>query len=633
MSNGILGVATSALQAAQLGLTTTSQNIANANTPGYSREVLVQAAGPAQLSGSGYIGSGVDVTSVQRVYDSFLGTQVQQAQAQSSELDTWNTQIQQINSMLSDSSAGLAPALSDFYSSVSTVANDPTSIPSRQTMVSSGQALTDRFQSLAGQLEDMANGVNTQITATVNSINGYSTQIAQLNQQIAAAQSQSQGNPANDLLDQRDQDVLALNKLVQTNVVKQSDGSYNLFIGNGQPLVIGTNASKLAAVQSPTNAANLEVAYSTSNGNTVLPESSLSGGSLGGLLKFRAQSLEPAQNGLGQVALGVATAVNNQAQMGQDLNGNLGGPMFSVPQPTVQPASTNTGDAQVSATISNVNAVTTSDYRVAVTNGNWTITRQSDGQTWTGLPQTIDGVDFGLTGSGSGKEGDSYLVQPTNAVAAGISLVSTDPTKIPAASPIRASAAGSNTGSATIGTPTVDAGLPLDPNLQQPVTITFTSPTDYAVTGTAIPAGTVGTYTSGGNISYNGWTVQVSGTPAAGDAFTVGPNTAGSGDNTNALALAKLSSANVLNNGTASATGAYSQLVSAVGAKTNELGVTSTSQDQLLAQATQAQQSSSGVNLDEEAAQLLNYQQAYQAAARVIQISSQLFTSLLSIGN
>ncbi len=634
MATSILSIGQSALAAAQAGLSTTSHNIANASTPGYSRQVVIQGAALPQNFGTGFMGQGTQVTAVQRIYNDYLGVQMQSAQASKSGLDTYYTQIKQLDNMLADSTAGLSPALQDFFSGIQGMASNPSNVPARQTALSSADTLVGRFQSLAGQLNEISQGVNSQIQSSVSAINSYAQQIAQLNDTIGKAQRAS-GQPPNDLLDQRDQLVLDLNKEIKTTVVKQGDGSYNVFIGNGQPLVVGSTTSKLTSVASPTDPSRIEVAYQSSNGSTTtLGESSLAGGALGGLVEFRSKSLEPAQNELGRIAIGLASTLNAQNRLGQDLNGNLGGDLFTLASPVATANSGNSGSATVTASISDAGALTTSDYRLQYDGSNYTLTRLSDNTATTfapaALPQTVDGVTINV--STTPAAGDSFLIRPTVNGASGIGLAVTDPALLAAAAPIRAAAATGNTGTATIGAGSVNTPPPPNANLQQPVTITFTSPTTYNVTGTGTGNPTGLTYTPGATISYNGWSTTISGTPAAGDSFTVASNASGVGDGRNALLMGALQTSNTLGNGTISYQGAYSQFVSEVGNKTRELEVTSTAAGNLLSQATQSVQNESGVNLDEEAANLLRYQQAYQAAGKVMQIASQLFDVLLSIG-
>ena len=651
MATNILGVGQSALAAAMAGITTTGHNIANANTPGYSRQQVIQATAGGQNLGYGFVGTGTEVADVRRVFDQFLNTQVLSAQTTSSQLDTYSTQIGRINNLLADSTSGLSPALQDFFAGVQDLASNPSSTASRQSALSAAQTLAGRFQSMDGQFNEMRQGVNSAITASIGTINSYAQQIAKLNDAIVTAQSGSDAHPANDLLDQRDQLVNELSKQVKVTVVKQ-DASYSVFIGNGQPMVVGNQAFTLTPMAAPTDLGRIEVGYVANGKTTMLAENGLPGGTLGGLMDYRTNTLDAAQNSLGRVATGLAATFNAQHELGQDQNGALGDRFFNVASPLVNPSTANAGTANVTASISDAGALTTSDYRLQVLTapvagppavaGAYRVTRLSDGTKFdTALPQTIDGVDFNIS-AGTQVAGDEFLVKPTVNGASGIGVAITDVAKIAAAAPIRTSApaptvppappAPVNTGTGKISAGTVNTPPPPNANLQQPVTITFTSATTFDVTGTGILAGTGIAYTPGASISYNGWTAQITGAPASGDTFAVGPNTGGVGDNRNALLLASLQTANTLANGTASYQSAYGQLVNTIGNKAHELDVTSSAESALLSQAVQAQQSESGVNLDEEATNLLRYQQAYQAAGKVMQTASTLFNVLLTLG-
>lgn len=639
MATSILSIGQSALTAAQVGLSTTGHNIANASTPGYNRQVVVQSAAQAQNFGFGFMGQGTEISTIKRIYNDYLGVQVQSAQTVKSGLDSYFAQIKQIDNMLADPAAGLSPALQDFFSGIQELSSNPAAIPSRQAALSSAEALAARFQSMAGRLNEMEQGVNTQILSSVSVINTFAQQIAQLNDTIGRAQ-RATGQPPNDLLDQRDQLVLDLSKEIKATVVKQSDGGYNVFIGNGQPLVVGVTTTALTNVASPTNPQKIEVAYRTSGGQLVIVgESGLAGGKLGGLIEFRSKTLEPAQNALGRVAIGLASTFNAQHQLGVDLNGAAGAAFFAVGSPVVRASANNdmTDPAVISASISDADALTTSDYRLQTSDGtNFTLTRLSDNtlvDTFnnTDFPRTVEGVTLNLA-SGTAVAGDSFLIRPTVDGASGFSVAITDPASLAAAAPIRAGAANANTGSGAISAGSVNAPPPPNANLQQPVTITFTSATTFDVTGTGTGNPTGLTYVPGATISYNGWSATINGNPASGDSFTVGPNTGGVGDNRNALLLGALQTANSMNGGTATFQGAYSQMVSQVGNKARELEVTSSATGRLLSETTLALQNESGVNLDEEATNLLRYQQAYQAAAKVMQIASEMFDMLVSLG-
>jgi len=578
----------------------------------------------------------VDVVGVQRIYDQFLTTQVRQEQSQASYLSTYLTSMKQIDNLVADPAAGVSPAVQSFFDAMNGLANSPESVPARQTVLSAAQFAVNRFQAIDQRLTDISNSLTGQIAGSVQTVNTYATQIATLNGNIKRAIAIGQGQQPNDLLDQRDQLVNLLNKEMKVSVQQQSDGAMNVFIGNGQALVIDEQAMALQVVQSPSDPSKVDVAY-LNNGKTItLQQSSLQGGSLGAYLAFRDQSLEPARNALGRVALGLADSLNKQNQLGQDLNGAMGGNLFNAAAPRVDKGALNTGTASVSASIANVSALTTSDYQLKFDGTNYSMTRLSDNAvTQLGaslLPApTVDGFTVNL-GAGALAAGDSFLIRPTANAARDLALLASDPAKLATAAPIRTSAALTNIGTAKISAGTVNAPPPVNANLQSPLSITFNSPTTYTVTG-AVPA-LVGNqpYVSGQAISINGWTAQISGTPVAGDAFNVSSNTNATGDNRNALLMAGLQNLNTLANGTTSFQGAYSQLVGSIGAKTSELTVTSLAQDAMVTQTVAMQQGVSGVNLDEEAANLLRYQKAYQASAKAMQIANTMFDALLSIG-
>lgn len=633
----IASIGISGLNAAQLGLITTEQNISNASTPGYSRQQIVQSANAGQATGSGFLGTGVSVSTVQRVYSDFIQSQLLQQQAQSNQLSNYYTQIQQINNVIADPTAGLSPALQNFFSAVNGVANSPSSQAARQTMISNGQALTNTFQSINQLLTNMNTSVNQQMQSSISNINSYAQQIANLNQSIAVASANGNGQPPNDLMDQRDQLVSQLSQEVQVTVAKQTDGSYNVYIGNGQSLVVGDQAFSLTTLPSQSTPGQLDVAYQTGNTTVRLPTNAIQGGNLGGLIAFRDQTLIPTQNTLGQIAIGLGTTVNAQQSLGQDLNGALGTAFFNVPSPVVTANSQNTGSAAVSTSITSVSALTGSNYTLSYNGTQYSLTRLSDNKVTTSstLPMSVDGLNISLT-SGTMNAGDSFLIQPTVNGAQGLSVAITDPNKIAAAVPVTAAASSSNTGTATVNNPSVNTPPPPNPNLQDTVTITFNNPPSTfnvvdTTTGSTLASNV--TYTSGGNISYNGWTTSISGTPLTNDVFTISANANATLDGNNALAIANLQTSNTMTGGTSTFAGVYANLVGQIGAQTNQLQVTSQAQSNLVNQTVQAQQSVSGVNLNEEAANLIMYQQAYQAAGKAIQTANTMFSTVLSLLN
>lgn len=639
MGSNVFNIGVSGLAAAQAGLLTTGHNISNASTPGFNRQQIVQSTNTPEFTGAGYFGQGTNVVTVKRIYNQFLATQSLTAQTRLTELNAYADQIRQIDGLLADSSAGLSTALNDFFRGVHEVAASPSSIPARQSMLSMAQALVGRFQSVDGRLNEIRDGVDTQLVSTVADINSYATQIAELNQRIILAEAAGPAQPANDLLDQRDQLVAQLNQQVRVTTIAESDGSLSVFVGNGQAVVIGSQSYGLATMQSGEDASRMTVGITLAGGGTAaMPESMLTGGTLGGLLAFRSESLDEAQNALGRIAIGLAETLNAQHRLGQDLTGALGGNFFTAPAAQVLYPNTplNGGTAVIGVAVADANSLTTSDYRLTANGGgNYTLTRLSDNTTVfaaAALPQTVEGLTISLS-AGAANAGDTFLIQPTRAAAGDLAVALTDARSIAAAAPIRTAASNSNTGSGAVSAGSVNGPPPVNANLTQTVTLTFDDPPttfDVNGTGTGNPANVA--FTAGGNITYNGWTIQISGTPAAGDVFTISANSAGVSDNRNALLLAGLQTGKTLAGGTASYQSAYAQIVSDVGNKTREVEVTITAQESVLKQAQDAQQSLSGVNLDEEAANLLRYQQAYQASGKMIEIASKLFETLLSMG-
>ncbi|MBS0496819.1 MAG: flagellar hook-associated protein FlgK [Gammaproteobacteria bacterium] len=634
MGNGILDIAVSGLASAQNQLLTASHNISNAGTPGFNRQQVLLSTNTPQSGGAGFIGRGVHSSTVQRIYNQFLASQSLQIQTQSQSLDSNYAQIKQLDNMFAETTSGLSPTLQNFFSAVHDVATNPAVIPSRQSMLSNADALVARFHSMDQRMSQIREGINTQITSTVVHINSLAKQIGEINKQIIWAEGAAGGQPANDMLDQRDELINQLNKLVNTDTVRQNDGTLNVYIANGQALVVGAQTLSLEAIKSPDSPDNLTIGLVNGNSTIQLPEDQISGGTLGGLMSFRSTSLDNAQNSLGRIAITLAQTFNAQHQLGMDLNGDMGTNFFTLPSPKVISASTNNIASNITAAISDYSALTTSDYEFSYDGTNYTLTRLSDNVSATSsgaLPLTLDGISVT---SATMLVSERFRIQPTINGAKDINVNITDTTKIAAAGPNRTSAATTNTGTGIISAGTVNP-LPLDTNLQQPLTITFHTPYDgyfdVAGTGTGLPA-TNQAYTAGADISFNGYTFQISGSPAAGDVFTVTPNDNGVADNRNILLLGALQATNTLENGTANYQTAYGQLVSQVGNKTRELEVTSKAQANLLAQTEESIQSVSGVNLDEEAANLLRYQQAYQASSKVIEMSSTLFDSILRFG-
>lgn len=632
----ILNTATRALQSTQLAIATTSHNIANVNTPGFRRQEAVFTTNTPLQSGSGFIGQGISVSTVRRVYSEFLERQVSQSEAQAGYLSQYLDGAKQIDNIFGDRSVGFSSAIQNFYASWNALANSPGSIPARQGVIGAANSLVTNMRGVGDYLQTMQDSVNADIGSLVAEVNTYARTIASLNDRIALAQTYDTLTP-NDLLDQRDQAVSELNELIGATVVKDaSTGAYNVFLGRGYQLVGVSGALPITAKRSGFDPLRTEV-FGAGGGVQLSGDLGIIGGRLGGLLDFRSEMLDAAQNALGQIAISLAQNTNAQHQLGQDLNGVAGGLFFEDPSALAKVYRGN-GTSMVAATISDASDLTNSDYRLTYDGTSYTLLRVSDGSTWTNASlatlSTSAAQGFSLSlASGTAAAGDSFLIRPTVAGATKIGIQISDPRKVAAGAPVVAAAASANTGSAQFTQPVVDRASqpPLNANLTNTVTITFDSATtfDVAGTGTGNPQNVA--YTSGADISYNGWSFKISGTPAAGDTFTISLNSGGILDNRNALAIAAMQTDKTLVGGIATLESAYTTLVGSVGNKTNEISVNEEAQTNLLAQSRLSQQSVSGVNLDEEAANLIRFQQAYQAAAKLIQASNTIFDALLQI--
>jgi flagellar hook-associated protein 1 FlgK len=652
MSGSMFYTGLSGLGVARTALMTTAHNTANVYTAGYSRQVAEIASAGGISSGSGFIGSGANVLTVSRSYDRYLTAQLSSAQSASAALATNGTQINRIDTLLADKTSGISPLMQSFFTSIQGVANTPADPAARQQMISSAQALASKLRSTDQYLSDLNSSVNEQIDGSVEQINTYAAKIASLNQQISQISAMAGGQPPNDLLDQRDQLVSQLSQVVDVKVLQQDNGKYNVFIATGQSLVVGDYAAKMASVASAADPTRKVVALTGFAGNTnEIDDSTLKGGVLGGLMAFRRDTLIPTQNSIGRIAMSVADAVNAQHKLGVDLNGALGTNFFSQSVPGAIPNAGNAGNLELGAALSDVSKLTTSDYNVSVTDVagvlTYSVTRLSDKTsmgTFTTFPITFDGVSL-TAASGTAQAGDSFLVQPTRTGARDIDVLVRDPSKVAAASPIVTGNTAGNKGNGALGAASVDASYPGSP-LAAPVTLSFNAgagtlsgfPATSAVTvtlangtATTYPAGTAVPYTAGAKMSFDGITVSMTGAPANGDTFTIGKNTSGVSDGSNALQLGALQRKTTMANGTATFSGAYSQLVSEVGNRAMAVKVASTTQDSVTGQIRASQQSISGVNQDEETANLLMFQQMYQANAKVIQTASTMFDTILGI--
>ena len=549
MSN-LLGISLSGLNAAQLSLETASHNIANVNTDGYSRQRVELGTKPADFTGAGYVGNGVSVETVARSYDQFINNQLISSNSAYSESNALSTLASQVDNIVANESTGLSPVLKSFFKSVNEVANNPTSIPARQVMVSEANSLAQHFNTMAGQFTSLVDQTNIQLQGSIDDINTYAQNIAQLNAQLQNGSNQTAiAHSSNDLLDKRDALVAKIAEKISVTSIQQQDGSLSVFIGSGQSLVLGAKSATLTLAGSSSDFSHKNILV---NGLDVT--SKITGGELAGTLKFRDQVLEPAKQQLGLLAAGFAVEFNKLHATGFDLNGVAGTDFFSLGTPALTvptiPAPNTVGTASTVYDPTTTGQLYPSDYQLSYDGTNYSLTRLSDNtvSTYTLVPPatTIAGPGFTITPSGT-VAGDSFLIRPTFDAASKITTLISKPEEI--------AAAGSNI-----------PGPPVAP----------------------VP-----------------------------------------GDNKVALGLAKLESQAVLLNGKATFSDAYGQLVSKVGTLTSEAKTNSSAQEVLFNQAKQAQQSFSGVNLDEEAANLIKYQNSYQASAQAIAVARSLFDTLI----
>lgn len=644
---GIINTGVSALTAFKRQLETTGHNIANVNTEGYSRQTVSFTTREPQSTPVGSVGSGVDVGSIARSYDSHLANRVRGYNASYEEYAVFYQRASQIDNVIADASAGLDTVLSQFFASINDVADDPTSIPTRSVMLNRATQLVDRVGALNDWFEQIRSQLNHDFETEVDEINAIARSLADVNSRIGTLNGAIGGIP-NDILDERDKLIDDLSHYAQVSTVQQSDGSMNVFLGTGQALVVGNSYATLGVVNGSPATDKKALVLTQSGGTAVDVTSQITGGSLGGLLRFRDEVLDESQNALGRVAIGVASFINDEHRTGMDLDGDLGGNLFGVASPQVLAAAGNSGS--VSVTFSDVAALTTDEYQLDYDGANWSVTNLDSGSTTAlpgGGPFTIDGMSVTVTASTPGSP-DSYTLRPTRAGASAMTLLVGNPRDIAAAEAVRSAAASGNS-----GTGMISAGAQTTRNgntklsAMTPSSVTMTYQAGNQLTLTAAPAGTVFvdasgsslgasvTYTAGQayRVSIPGLGIfdfDVNGAPAVNDTFTLADNTGGVGDNRNARRLADLQTANLMIGGTASFADTYGAMIADVGTKTSQANNTSQVQEHLLAQAESAKSEVSGVNLDEEAADLVRFQQAYQAAAQVVSVANSLFDSLLS---
>ncbi|CAM0554400.1 flagellar hook-associated protein FlgK [Vreelandella titanicae] len=645
----MFSIGLSGLNAAQNALNTSSNNISNVYTPGYNREL-------AQL-GEGRVGGGVRVNDIERQFNTYVADQLNSAKTQSSALNTYYSQVTQIDNLLADRAAGLAPLMQNFFSSLEDLAASPSDPAARQGVLGQANTLSSQFRSFDGYLQDMQGNINGQIKDEVTQINNTTEQIAGLNKEIALARARS-GEAPNSLLNQRDQLVSELNERMDLRLNIQDGKTYNISLPNGQPLVTGTNSFQLEAVQADYDPQRTVVGYRDGGGNVVqLDESTITGGALGGLMSFRSETLDKTQNQIGQLAVSLATAFNEQHKQGVDLNGDQGEDFFAVRAPQTY-ADKNNSLPAVNITSAEfdpdqVDALRATDYTVSFEAGEPVVTRKDNGQVVDFDQDAWDDdgeLNFGgvsIEFSGVPQDGDRFEIQPVRRAANGMDTNIADVDKI-AAGDAGFINVGNNTGNSfeREGDLNVsDLGITSDAfadnrKYQFEVesdgtgtegTLTVKPSATITVNGNPFDASS-DTLSVGDEIEVDGISFTVDGLPDAGEtsSLTVSQTIFASGDNRNALALQNLQAESIVG-ANATVSGAYASIVSDVGNRTNITEVNLDARQGLTDQLRAVQQSESGVNLDEEAANLIRYQQYYQANARVIDTAGTLMDTILNL--
>ncbi|MEM1261518.1 MAG: flagellar hook-associated protein FlgK [Pseudomonadota bacterium] len=615
----------SALTGIRTALDVTGQNIANVNTPGYSRQRADLIPSQPQRTLGNSVGNGVVVDGLTRIYNQFVFDSIVDTTSAQGRLSQLSTYSDRVNNLLADPESGIAPTIQAFFDSIQDATADPASIELRQAVLGEAQALANRFNRIGDELENIAAEIDRNIGATVDEINALSSEVADLNNRIAAQQNGP--IPPNDLLDQRDLALTRLADLIGIETVEDSAGSVNVIALPGVSLVTSGGANELVATDDPLNPTRRRIELRSGQTGATSPIE-LSSGQLGGLMAARTTIVDNTRDLLGQTALTLATTLNTQAARGLDLAGNFGNDIFAVDGAlSARPSADNTGSASLTVSIDDLATFTGDSYELLFNGTNYQAIRQSDGEavTITGTGSGADPLRFNgisIVVAGVPTADDRFAVEPTRAAASGIRLALSDAEDLAFAAPVSAEADLSNVSGAAISiNTTVDID---DPDLLSSSVIEFVNPTTYTVNG----AGSF-TYVDGDPITLNGTEFTISGSPVAGDTFRLQANTNAFGDNRNAIELAGFRDRGVLDNGRTGIVGSYGRIVTDSGIRTRNLQASVEAQDALRSAAVRQQQEVSGVDLDEEAANLVRFQQAYQAATQLIAISDSLFDSLI----
>ncbi|MDO9437975.1 flagellar hook-associated protein FlgK [Hydrogenophaga sp.] len=630
-----LNIGARALTANLAALQVVGNNIANVNTPGYSRQnVQLQSSGYQQM-GNGFFGKGVEIGTVERSHNAFLTSEAQKAGSVAAADALRYARLQQLESAFPTGSAGLGAALNDMLNAWTDVSSAPGNLTARVVVVAKGEELASRLRNTAGQIDSLQKTTLAQAEGAVSTINALAQDLAKINNKLAEIGGGGTHTP-NDLLDQRDKILTDLNKYVQTTSIQADNGSVSVFVAGSQPLVLGARANALAVGRDSTDTSRLALSFVQGGVKTPLQQESLGGGELAGLMRFMNNDLVDVQNQLGRMALATAFTVNSQHQLGIDLQGNPGGNFFVPPAAAKGlPVLGNNGTAEVSASVADPTALVASDYELRFETGGMSVVRLSDGTSTpvTALPAQVDGLTFNLD-NGAGQPGDRILIRPYEAAARNLQVAIGSPDKLAAASPVMVTPGTGNSGGLSVESLYASSG---SANLTDPVTITFLADGSFTATGLGPgnPApdnpGPPASYNfkPGESITLNGWSLTLRGNPGTGDTFSVGAAPGGgvaqnAGNATGMLALRDMPTFDGV-----SLSDGYVTLFSDIGTRVQGAKFAASFSGNIATTAESARANVAGVNLDEEAARLLQYQQAYQASAKFLQIVQGTFDNLL----
>lgn len=660
--SGILNIGTRALQANQVALQTAGNNIANVNTPGYSRQSVVLQTVQGQYTGSGYVGKGVAVQTIQRNYNAFLNNQSTVAGSTQAADVARAEKLGQLEGLFEGGTTGLGAAINDMLNAFSDVASAPADLTARTVALTRIDETAARIRTTAQRLDDLHSDVALSLSQKVETINSLASSLARVNENVARAQ--GSGQPANDLLDQRDQLVRDLNQYIQTSSVAADDGTVNIFIGGSQPLVMGTSVSTVSLVRDDFGDTLTSKLAITRSGMTVtLDDSTLGGGEVSGLLRFQNTDLVEGRNLLGRLTIGVTESMNAQHQLGLDLDGNAGGNLFnttSFSSKNVLPATANSGTATLSLSVSDPTQLEASNYEINFSSGTaGSITRKSDGSVTaftftpgTASPATagsfafynpttaaydlssINGLSLGEVSTGSPAAGDRFLLKPFSTSASDVQRAFSAPRALAVASPVAGSLGTANTGSLQLSALVARS----NPVSTTPVTLTFTSAGRYTRSDELpTPNTTEYDYTAGDVIEgttpatspLSQWSATLTGVPSAGDTFTVGPQPASFRNLNAGNASALMDLRDVAMFDGAALSDGYAGLMAQLGVRAQSANFAAEVSSTVAGNLERDRSAVSGVNLDEEAAKLLQFQQAYQASAKMIQIAQGIFDTLI----